>query len=359
MNKVAFALGGLAGNNAHGAGFLQAAIEAGIEPAMVSCTSGQIYWLYNYLRLRGGKGPNLCDVLRGDIDKMQPFHNRNLDFTTVATLGSPGLCRPAYTEAVADAFQNALDVIAHTQERMGNVFFLREWLQLFPCRMLVPAFPDDFFKDISDEFLNSEIGIVFNSYNPPDGEEYVYLNDAARDLLHSTSRRKSFQPGTRNPAYRDHTTYQAITPQAVLDGLWLYQYGFDQKDSSFLDGAYFRDIMLSELTFADTIYVARPVHFSWLGHLPTSYPELQDLQTKVGFNSAYSGERYQIQLINKLLDDGAFSGEKQGKYHKIDLIEIEIQRQRGFFDYVFEQMDVFDDAFKMSLQEFGKSGDKC
>ncbi len=232
--KVAFALGGLAGNNAHGAGFLQAAIEAGIEPVMVSCTSGQIYWLYNYLRLRGRKGPNLRDVLRGDIDKMQPFHNRNLDFATVATLGSPGVCRPAYTEVVADAFQNALDVTAHTQERIGNVFFLREWLQLFPCRMLVPAFPDDFFKDISDEFLNSEIGIVFNSYNPSDGHEYAYMNEVARAFLHGTSQHKSYAPGRTNPVYRDRTTYQAIAPGAVRDGLWLYQYGFDQKENAFL-----------------------------------------------------------------------------------------------------------------------------
>ena len=52
----------------------------------------------------------------------------------------------------------------------------------------------------------------------------------------------------------------------------------------------------------------------------------------MGFNGSYSGERFQIQLINKLLDDGAFSNEKQDKYHKIDLIEIEIDRQRGFFD---------------------------
>ena len=40
--SVAFAMGGLAGNNAHGAGFLQAALERRIQPKMISCTSGQI-----------------------------------------------------------------------------------------------------------------------------------------------------------------------------------------------------------------------------------------------------------------------------------------------------------------------------
>jgi hypothetical protein len=346
--KVAFALGGLAGNNAHGAGFLQAALDERIEPVMISCTSGQLLWLHRYLGLREGNGPNLRDQLRGDIEKTQPFRNRNLDLATLGTLGVNGVYRPAYMEVLSDTFRNALDILKNTIEKNGNVFLAREALQWIPCRVLVPDFSDEFFESISTAFLKSKIGIVFNSYSPSDGHEYVYLNDPARDLLQS----KRFDPGRRNPVYKDRTTYQEITPQAVRDGLWLYQYGFDQKENTFLDGAYFREIILSELTHADTIYVARPVSFHWTGHLPTSYPELEDLKTKVGFNGSYSGERYQIQLINKLLDDGAFSGEKQMKYHKIDLIEIEIKRQRGFFDYVFEQMDVFDDAFKKSLQEF-------
>ena len=49
MDKnIAFALGGLAGNNAHGAGFLQAAFETGIEPRMISFSSGQVLWVFRY-----------------------------------------------------------------------------------------------------------------------------------------------------------------------------------------------------------------------------------------------------------------------------------------------------------------------
>ena len=29
------------------------------------------------------------------------------------------------------------------------------------------------------------------------------------------------------------------------------------------------------------------------------------------------------------------------KYHQIDVIDVEIQTQRGYFDYVFEDMDTF------------------
>jgi hypothetical protein len=42
-------LGGLAGNNAHGAGFLQAALDRGVKPAMIFCTSGQIFWVSKFL----------------------------------------------------------------------------------------------------------------------------------------------------------------------------------------------------------------------------------------------------------------------------------------------------------------------
>lgn len=53
---VAFALGGLAGNNGHGAGFLQAALETGVRPEMISCTSGQLLWVWHYLQLLDSGG---------------------------------------------------------------------------------------------------------------------------------------------------------------------------------------------------------------------------------------------------------------------------------------------------------------
>jgi hypothetical protein len=48
-NKVAFALGGLGGFNGHGVGFLQAARELGVKPAIITCTSGMIGWTAEWL----------------------------------------------------------------------------------------------------------------------------------------------------------------------------------------------------------------------------------------------------------------------------------------------------------------------
>jgi hypothetical protein len=40
--------------------------------------------------------------------------------------------------------------------------------------------------------------------------------------------------------------YDPITPEYIKEALWLYLYGFDHG-SRFLDGAYYRDVILSEV----------------------------------------------------------------------------------------------------------------
>ena len=49
------------------------------------------------------------------------------------------------------------------------------------------------------------------------------------------------------------------------------------------------------------------------------------------------------------------SVEKRKKYHPIELVEIEINRPRGFLDYAFEDLDVFDDARRKAEQAFQTS----
>ncbi len=66
--RIAFALGGLAGHNAHGAGFLHAALTRGIDPDVISCTSGQIYWVYQYLFCRHGRQETLREHLQKGIE---------------------------------------------------------------------------------------------------------------------------------------------------------------------------------------------------------------------------------------------------------------------------------------------------
>lgn len=365
--KAAFAMGGLAGNNAHGAGFLQAALDRGIEPVMISCTSGQILWVSRYLQVRNGRtGTSLREMLRKDIREVNPTGNVNDALATMALFGKPGVFSPAQREYLQDMVNNATDAWNKLTTRCDTRLLAQEWLELFPCRILVPDFPPSFFSTIGEIFheasspqgtgaTRSPVGIVFNSYNPRSGEEHVYLNDQARRLLHEKSARgeNRFDPW-RQSDFRDRTTYRNISAEAVRDALWLYQYGFDRKESGFVDGAYFRGLILSELAVADRIFCVRPINHRWRGGLPRNYPELEDLKTEIGFDGAYCGERYQIQLINRLLDRLNAAGD--GSYHHIDLQELEIRRPRGYFDYLFESEEVFNDAYEDAIQRFDALG---
>jgi hypothetical protein len=289
---------------------------------------------------------DLRKVLEEEIQKVTTTHNINLDTAVVALWGRPGIFRPAYQEFIQDLYHNVFESFMHIVNSGGNTFFLQELFQTIPGRILVPLFSKEFFERISSAFNNAKIGIVFNSYNPIDGCEYVHLNESARMLLSAKSKRpEAFNKGRQN-TYRDRTYYQEISEDAVRDGLWIYQYGFDQKSSAFLDGAYYRPVILSELVYAEEIYVIRPINYRWIGSLPKNYIGIEDLKTEVGFNGSYAGERHQVNLINKLLDSGALP---RDRYHKITLHEIEIEVQRGYFDYIFEKLEVFDRAFEASM----------
>lgn len=345
--SIAFALGGLAGNNAFGAGFLEAARVQGVTPSAISCTSGQIFWVYKYLQCLDGGAP-LRDVLAEEIAKVASTHNVNLDMASVALWGRPGVFRPAYVEYATDMLSNSFQAWQRIFKSGGNTFMLQEALQTLPGRLLVPLFPDEFYEEISEAFNKSAIGIAFNSYNPLDGYEYVHLNERARLLLAQKSKRMNAYDKDKESRSRERTTYNEITPDTVRGGLRIYQYGFDDKHGRFLDGSYYRQIMLAELVCATDIFVVRPVSYSWLDDtLPTSYIGIEDLKTEVAFNGAYAGERQQICLINALLASGDLPA---AKYHRIDLHEIEIGKQRGFLDYIFEKPEVFDESYAKSTE---------
>jgi hypothetical protein len=356
---IGFALGGLAGNNAHGAGFLHGALTHGLEPTMISCTSGQIYWLYEYLQARGGDPDHLRTTFLQEIEELHRFRNINIDYSNVALRGRPGVFRPAYREFPFDLARNVTGAVTRLLANPSDNFWARELLGSLPGRLLVPEFPPEFFQRISDAFnAEHDIGIAFNSYCPVEGKEIVYLNDAARRQLAPSGGK--YQPGYQSSS-RQRTSYEAITPEAVKAGLWIYEYGFEDPAARTVDGAYYRQIMLKELTGADVLIVARPINHRWLASsgsdpgenaaLPRRYIEIQDLKTEINFNGSYTGERAQIQLINDLVrqrDEAAHKGDGNcailNKYRHISLVEIEIAIQRSYFDYIFESPAVFDQA---------------
>ncbi len=342
---VAFALGGLAGHNAHGAGFLQAALDCGVKPDLVSCTSGQILWLDRYLSaLENAAHPNgaLQELLRHDIEGVEPYPQMDANILRLTFEGRPGVFRIAGYEALVDLCKNAMNASIDLMQPFRKRSLFMETSKIWPARTLIPLFSDEFFEGISDRFNKSKIGIIFNSYDPHQGIEFVHLNEAAKKAL-------DLKPGDKK-VYRDRTIYKDVTSAYVRDGLWLYQYGFE-GDFTEIDGAYYRQILLSELAVVETIYVARPVNHKWLGPMPTSFIALEDMKTEINFNGTYAGERDKILLINKPLKEKALSDQK---YHHIDLVEIEIATQPSFFDYVFEKQHVFDAARADASNKFSQ-----
>jgi hypothetical protein len=266
-------------------------------------------------------------------------------------------CFPSlWLDIVRNAQQSTNDLFQKLLKgKLGDVFLVEFLANIAPNRVLKPDFSQEFFDNISDRFNSSDIGIVFNSYQPgscegsPGPVEYIHINEVAREKL-------GREYGT--PAsYRAHTKYARITPDAVRSALWLYLYGFDEADKR-LDGAYYREMILSELCTPtiDRIFAVRPLNAEWKGPLPSTFPAGKDLETEVSFNGAYIGERDKIDLMNKvgsemrdILEHLTKTGvpvpaelrDKLDKYHQIDVIDVDIETQRGYFDYVFEDMDTF------------------
>lgn len=327
--SYAFALGGLAGNNAHGAGFLQAAMDLDLNPDIISCTSGQIYWVHQYLKEKKGHR-DLRPILEKDIDESKPFKINTLDLMKLAFFGKGDVFKPAFQDCMFEYSENLKNFLYKSATSFCDINPIPEAIGLIPAKELNPGFPVDFFRSISTSFNNSETGIIFNTYEPVTGTETVYLNDSAAEKM-------KVKYGEYNK-YRSRTRYAKISHEAVEKGLWIYQYGFE-PDTREIDGAYYRQIMLSELIHADVIFVARPINHKWLGTLPTNRTALEDMKTEITFNGTYIGERDKIELINKLVAQNAF---KEKKYKHIELNEVEIQSQEGYFDYIFEDMRVFD-----------------
>ena len=370
---VAFALSGLGGNNAHGAGFLAAAQEiAGTgHPTyypglkMITCTSGTIAGVAKFLQrgdLRAMVQDGIDAVDRATwLPREQWADPARLALITGWT-GLPGIFGP-YIQAVGER------VLAEAMATASGAWpplppTPQEWVNtIAPARMFVPEIPQSRFEEWATALNQDRVGIAFNSFDPSAGEEYLYVNDLGMELI-----RQHHDRHARHGSSRKHSTYKPIDASAVKNALWLFWYGFDQPGQH-VDGAYARSIILNEATFADTIYAVKPVNHRWIGPLPQNAYEVLDMQTELWMGTSYRQQRYQIDLINRLLDEGRLlspgqaanpappaagqagngppaHGKNLKEYHHVEFVPVEIQVQRGFFTYFVEDINVFDDALQ-------------
>ena len=375
-NRITFALSGLGGNNAYGAGFLAAAQyvqqqrvrpadpeaaarhDLRIMPALafVSCTSGTIAMVAEYLR---------GDDLRTDLEAAIAVIDRAIGLPRTAWTDPWRGAVAALWTGVPEVFGPYRQALAEHLWRRFTGFFtpgspwygavpttvdelLDVWL---PARSLVPELPDAFFTATAETFTTGHhgIGVAFNSFDPSTGEEYLYLNEPALRLV-----RTHHDPAAEFGSRHDRTVYQPISPDGVRRALRLVWYGFDAgrpAAGQHIDGVYARSIIMDELTFADRIYAVKPINHRWLGRLPQNALELQDMQTELWMGVSYREQRRLINTVNDLIAAGRLTEPDGGgkAYHHVDLVPVEIAVQRGFFTYFVEDLAVFDDAYAQAL----------
>jgi hypothetical protein len=345
--RLAFALAGLGGFNAHGAGFLQAARDNEVEPDLITATSGQIVVLAAYL-----KGEE--DLRKGLIERLtedNPFAQLR-----IALFGYPGVFEPAAREAV-ERF------LAPPYVGTGIDFFTNRFL---PAQLYKPARTAETINEWADTFNRSPIGVVFNAYNPTTGEGALFGNDAARERIRTETRigilshQKSRDPRITKPGGEEKAIL-AITSTAIESALWLSLYGFSGIPGGQMDGAYHRSCILSELHNFERVIVCRPLANGWSANtLPKNYFDVQDWNTEMWFSVGYKAEVDAMKRINSLIESGVI---KNRKYKLVDILEVEPTTPAGYFNYFVERDSVFDDARSRADALFrwlksGKAGPK-
>jgi len=361
--RNAFALGGLGGFNAHGVGFLQATLDAGIEPTIISCTSGQIYWTWRYLLQKSGEpDPFTGRVVELQAELAQEVAKSNifpeplqwLDASAMALRGDPGIFKPA----IEPFWQNLLrPYLPQSFDHLWSQFGEEMLNRLLPAQLFVSERSSESLTEIGRRFAcETAVGLVFNAFDAPNGEEILYLNARAQALLQQHRPHKyahdQLDDGVRTRVLDPDDPQQLL---AAVDGaLWLYLYGFqgrDGKERTVLDGAYHRQFIIRELApAADRIFSVRPQSLGWKACMPRNRLQVSNLETQLWFNASYAGEVAHIELINELLAKGYLPP----PYRPIELLPVEYETHIRFYDYFVERQPVYQDAYDHAMALFDR-----
>ncbi len=312
------ALGGLGGGNAFGAGVLTALTDLDIYPDVITCTSGMVAWTALYLA-----GADLPEELRKG-EAMQ-----SLD-------GVPELFKPAVTGALALKF-NQKAIQASLLNWMKPITSFNDFADAaMPVRLFDPFLTDAQLDAYATALRDSEVGVIFNAYEPTSGTEILFANDAARRRVPLDN-----MEGRR---------IEEITPTGVESALWLSHYGYTRPDGRpqmAIDGAYRRQFILQEVMNATRLFVARPEHRKYLGRMPRNQLEQKVFETYLWFSAAYRSEMQTIRMANAWTREGRLTGRTI-----TDIVEIENEIPMTFDSYFTESVETMERARASTVARF-------
>ena len=318
---VGLALGGIGGFNAHDAGVLKAAYDVGVKPDVISCTSGAIFWTYQFLTDPEG----IPAEVQRQADAVQ-----GVNALSVAAFGYPKIFAPATRQYWARWMTP------------WNPFSVKEYLdRLLPAQVYEPTRTTADFAAMANAFVATDIPVLFNAYAIAQGRELLFSNPAGLEFLgvKPNDQRAHYALGSELV-----TQYRPIDAKAVETALWLVLYGFEHtyQGEVTIDGAYRRQVILSELTNCERIYVVKPQPTAWAGAAPANYFDVQDFNTEMWFNSSYTSERSALHHSDR--------ERKEGDYTPVE--EITMDRPLGFFNYFVERMKTYTDGYDKAKEIF-------
>jgi hypothetical protein len=248
--------------------------------------------------------------------------------------GDPGIFQPAYVSywtrwlrpPTGEPFRDLLD-------------------RLFPAQLYEPTRPKRFYADIADAFSDAPIPIMFNAYAVETGRELVFCNQAAFDFLHRSPRevRRHEIPGEDSS-----TEYRPIDTEAVRTSLWLTLYGFSNRYEGeiAIDGAYQRQLIVSELVDCDIIYAIKPQASAWHARPPGNYFEVQDFNTEMWFNTSFAAEVA-----------GLRAARRDSLRGPVRVEPITMRRPLGYFHYFVEKLPNYTEGYEEAKRVFQRDLD--
>jgi len=139
------------------------------------------------------------------------------------------------------------------------------------------------------------------------------------------------------------TQYLPVDTDAVRSALWLTLYGFANRfdGETTIDGAYQRQVIMSELASCDVIYAIKPQASAWRGHPPGNYFEVQDFNTEMWFNSSFAAEVA-----------GLRAAPRDSAREPLRIEPITMHRPLGYFNYFVEKLPNYTEGYQQARKIF-------